>query len=288
MLIFHQNMRVYGGGAPARNAAFTVGLTAINAVTGPTYAAAGFTEIINAGAGIHQQLNALSQTLDPGLNRLLVIEVGTTVSGNREYIGISWDPAVLPVQHAGRVLRNPVNKNWVAYNAPVAAGAGAPGAGAVAANTLELPGGVALAADQRGIAYIAGTYGGTEYLIAFMHNMYGVGDRTTGFANLGIMADRARRAIGGAYANAEVVVGGDFNVPPRAYWRRRRQPVDLENLAARVGGGVAGAYVLTTAVHTYDFWASALFGRNDTHAAVHTQTRTFLASDHAAITLDAF
>jgi hypothetical protein len=67
-LVFHQNMRVFGGGAPRRTAA----LNAINVATGPWYIAAGFTEISNPNAPLHGALAGLAQTLDPGLTRLLV------------------------------------------------------------------------------------------------------------------------------------------------------------------------------------------------------------------------
>jgi hypothetical protein len=49
-LLFHQNLRDYGGGAPLRTATFTAALGAIGVATGPLYWAAGFTEVLNAGA----------------------------------------------------------------------------------------------------------------------------------------------------------------------------------------------------------------------------------------------
>jgi hypothetical protein len=142
---------------------------------------------------------------------------------------------MLTVQHAGHVLRNPVDKSSVAYDTAVGAGAGA-ARGAGAANNIPLPAGVPLGADARGLAYIAGTYGGNPYLIGIVHNMYAMGDKTAAFQNLPHMADAARKRAGGIYAAAQVLLGGDFNRPPQH--GAVRAPIRLSAHAARVGGGV--------------------------------------------------
>jgi hypothetical protein len=278
-LIFHQNMRTFGGGAPGRNAAYTAALTAINAATGPVYLAAGFTEITNPNAPLRGVLAGLAATLDPGLTRHLIVEVGTTALGMREFIGIAWDPlAGLAVQHAGHVLRDPVNKSWRAYDTPL-------GVGAIPNNTIPLPGGVALGADQRGLAYIAGirVWDGNPYVLGFMHNMYALGDRTAAFGGLPYMADLARQAAGGGYVGAEVIVGGDFNVDPRNPKRARGAAFTMVFRAAR---DAFGALIPTTAVNTYDYWVVSNAGIADADASVYANTRVALASDHAGITLD--
>ncbi|HKP13667.1 MAG TPA: hypothetical protein VJZ91_16220, partial [Blastocatellia bacterium] len=171
--IFHQNMRVYGGGAGGRNAAYLAALTAINGITGAVYWAAGFTEITNGNAPLRAALSTRAQALDAGLTNIVVIEVGTSALGTREFIGITWDSAAgLNVQHAGQALWNPVNHGWPAYNNAIG--------GAPINQTINLPMGVALGADTRGLAYIAGLslgggMGGAALIIAFMHNMYALG-----------------------------------------------------------------------------------------------------------------
>jgi hypothetical protein len=273
-LLFHQNMRVFGGGSAPRNAVFTGALTAINAATGAAYWAAGFTEITNPNAPLRGVLAGLAATLDPGLTSLVVIEVGTTALGMREYIGIVWDNAAFPVAHVGRVLRDPVNRAWAAYNVAAAA---------IPANrVILLPGlGAPLAADSRGVAYIAGTNGGTNYLLGFMHNMYALGDKSGAYVAMPSMTDLARAGIGGAYAAAEVIVGGDFNLDPRPP-KRPRGAAFL--LYPRAEGG-PGAYTNTTLANPYDFWLVSNVGITDADDTVYPATRVAAGSDHAAVVL---
>jgi endonuclease/exonuclease/phosphatase family metal-dependent hydrolase len=275
-LLFHQNMQNYGGNSAPRNVVFAGGFGAINGATGAVYMAAGFTELLNAGVGLHAALPALAQVLDAGLTSFVVIEVGTTVFGRREFIGIAWDPWVLNVQHAGQVFRDAVSKEWEANNVA---------AGAIPANqTIPLPANLGYGADTRGPAYIAALRGVNPVVIGFMHNMYNLGDKSAAFTHLGGMMDKVRIAIGGGYAAATVVVGGDFNLAPRAPKRPRGAALTLATRAARVGGGVAGAFVNTTLVNPYDYWCVS-GGGDDTNAAVYVQTRVAGGSDHAGVTL---
>jgi endonuclease/exonuclease/phosphatase family metal-dependent hydrolase len=126
---------------------------------------------------------------------------------------------------------------------------------------------------------------GNPFLIGFMHNMYNLGNKSSAYTNLGTMADNARNAIGGGYAGAEVIIGGDFNLAPRNPKRPRGATLFLYPRAARVGGGTVGAYINTTAANPYDFWAISNGGRTDAHVRVRTQTRVPHCSDHAGITL---
>ena len=277
-LIFHQNMRVYGGGAPGRNAAYNVALAAINLATGANYWAAGFTEITNNAASVLALL-ARAAVLDPGLTRIVVIEVGTTALGTREFLGIAWDPGSINVQHGGSVIKNSITMDWDAHN--VANGA----LGTAGNRTIGLGGGP-LAADTRGLAYIAGLQiaTGNAFLFGFLHNMYALGNKTEMYQRLGTIADNAREAAGGAYAGAEVIIGGDFNLEPheeRAN-KRHRGPLTLSTCIALDG---FGNYINTTAVNPYDYWRVSNGALTDAEAAVHLQTRVPLASDHAAIVL---
>lgn len=273
--IFHQNMRTYGGGSAVRNGVFAAGFAAIRAATPPGgYLAAGFTEVLNPEAPLRAELSVLAGILDPHLIGFVVIEVGTTaVGGAREFIGIAWNPAVLNVQHAGQLLWDSTSKNWKAKNVAAAD---------VADLTVNLPAKVNYGADRRGPAYIAALSAAGPVVIGFMHNMYSLGDRSSAFTNLGEMMNKARKAIGGAYAAAPVVVGGDFNVRPRDLKLPRGEELTLETRAARVGGGVAGDYVNTTLANPYDFWCVS-GGGTDANAEVRIQTRVEHGSDHAGI-----
>jgi hypothetical protein len=269
-------MRTFGGHAPVRNAAFQVALTNIGNATGHQYWAAGFTEVLNDSAALNVELSAIAQTLDPGLTSLVLIEVGITAVGARsEFVGIAWDPAAFDVDGAGHVLH--VDGAWQAENTNMAG---------VANATIGLPMLDAdLKADARGLAYVAGTHGGAPYLLGFMHNMYGLGDRYGGFANLWLMAGRARQAAGAAYAAAEIVIGGDFNIEPRDP-RLHADPY-LAHRGARgpaPAGGV-GPFVNTTNAHPYDFWLVSDVAIPDANASVHVDSRTADCSDHAGISL---
>ncbi|MCP3144432.1 exonuclease/endonuclease/phosphatase family protein [Pyxidicoccus xibeiensis] len=273
--IFHQNMLDYGGRTPVRNATFTAALGAINGITGANYWAAGFTEVLYAGAATQANLPLIAQALDAGLTRMHVIEVGTTLLGRQEFIAIAWDDFSFPVAHVGRVLWDPMNRSWAPHNA-------APGAAAT--QVLPLPTGVAMGADTRGLAYIAGASAttGRRYVIAFMHNMYNLGNKTAAFESLNVMATRARNAIGGNYTDATVVIGGDFNLEPRT---RKRPRGSDEFFHARATVAANGSYVNTTNVHPYDFWVVSDAAITDASTQVFVQTRVAHGSDHAGITV---
>lgn len=277
-LLFHQNMRVFGGGSAARNAAFNGGFTAINAITGPMYVVAGFTEITNNITSVIQ-LPPLAAAIDPGLTNLIVIEVGVSALGLREHIGIAWDPAYVNVQHAGQVLKNGVTGQWDAHNTPT--GGGLPA-------TINRPGGVNLVADSRGPAYIAGTYNGNHYIFMFFHNMYGTGDRSSAYTNLPAMVRSVRNTIGGAYAAAEAFIGGDYNINPRSPVRKRARDgtITYEPLVA-CAQQVMGVYTNTTNSNPYDFWLCSDHAFTNANDTVYAQTRfSPNGSDHAAVVLD--
>ncbi|HEY6970270.1 MAG TPA: hypothetical protein VJA94_13770, partial [Candidatus Angelobacter sp.] len=96
-VVFHQNMRTFGGNTAVRNVNYAAQMGLVGGVVaalngGACTAAAGYTELLNAGVGMHANLPNIALALDPGLTNHLVIEVGTTIGGYREYIGIAWDP----------------------------------------------------------------------------------------------------------------------------------------------------------------------------------------------------
>ncbi len=247
--------------------------------------AAGYTELINNGAGMHLNLPGIATALDAGLTQRLIIEVGTTsVGASREYIGIFWDPNVLTVQHAGQVAWDAFNRRWGAANNTAA--------GAFPANrNLNLPGAGGLGLDTRGLAYIAcrRVLNNNPFIIAFLHNMYSVGDKTAAMNNLDVMTGRAMAAAGVGYGAAEIIIGGDFNVVPPAAAQDRRKRI-RSTLAARVNRNAAGVARNTTQYNPYDYWVvsdGAAITDADTHRHLETRWDTdIFCSDHAGVSVD--
>jgi hypothetical protein len=280
--IFHQNMRDFGGAAAKRNVFFNMNLGFVGAsvMLHAPFVAAGFTEITNAGAS-RATLTALAAVLSGAMTNVLVIVVGTmALSKKPEYIGIAWDPGVITVHHAGHALYDVYNGRWQAFNYTDGALANA-----LANQRILFPNNnilLALRADTRGIAYIAGTVGGNPKIIAFMHNMYAIGDPTGGFNNVPTMAERARQSAGGIYAGAQIIVGGDFNIRPRNPKRPRGNQLAL--LARWAGNPPTN----TTNANPYDFWLVSNGVIAHANASVYPATRfTPGGSDHAGIGLNA-
>jgi hypothetical protein len=281
-IIFHQNMLDYGGAAPARNAGYNLqfgnisaAITAALAPAAPVWWVAGFTEITNAGASVAALLARAGQ-LSATFGNIVVIEVGTTALGRREFLGIAWNNGQVPVAHVGQVLWNPVNNTWNAHNTAVAA--------IPANNVIPLPGAAGLGADTRGLAYVAGVAGGNATIFAFMHNMYNLGNKSSAFTNLGRMGEQARAAIGGGYAAAEVIIGGDFNLLPRTPKRPRGAQLTLNTRYTEAGMPLAP--VNTTNANPYDYWALSNGAIANANTRVYVQTRvTPPCSDHAGIVL---
>ena len=287
-VVFHQNMYKFGGNQPVRNLHYTTQMGLLGGAVaalngGACIAAAGYTELLNDGLGMHANLPNIALALDPGLTNHLVIEVGTTIGNYQEFIGIAWDPNWLTVQHAGQVVWDSMNRQWIGNNTA---------AGAFPVNrNLTLAGAQNLGADQRGLAYIAclRVLNGNPFIIGFFHNMYAVGDKTRAVDSIDTMTNRAKTGAGLAYAGAEVIVGGDFNVlpPPAANPARKRFRATVTTRVSRTGGGVARN---TTMANPYDYWnVSDAAGITDVDARRYTQTRWDVdayCSDHAGITVD--
>lgn len=283
-LVFHQNMRVYGGNSAIREGWYVPAFIAVGAVTpvGQSYWVAGFTEVMNAGATLRGNLGLHASLIDPALTNLFIIEVGiTSVGMQREFIGIAYDPLSLNVQHVGQVLWNPVNRRWAGYDT---------NPGFIINQTMLLPPGAPLAADTRGLAYVAGleVATGNPFAFGFMHNMLNIGDKTSAFSSLGGMCARMVVAMNdGNYplATTQFYIGGDFNLRPRNPTQRGGKALSAK--ARRVGGAVAppAAYVNTTVANPYDFWVVSDATRTDAHVAILPQTLAANCSDHMGVRL---
>jgi hypothetical protein len=280
-LIFHQNMRNYGGGAWLRNFIFDLNFAAMQAATGALYIAAGYTEIRNNLTALN--FTARAAALDPGLTNGILIEVGITAVGNKiEHLGIAWDPTVVTVTNAGQVLYNAIARRWQCYNTaipglpPATIPLGGVGMAAPAVGAKRKFDETAIA-DSRGLAYIAGTYNGVNRVFAFMHNMYGLGDRSSAFTKLNTMVDAINATLG--IGGTRTYMGGDFNLQPRDPRRGRA----LHHAAAR---NVANtAYLNTTAANPYDFWLSDQAVITHARASRRNETLNSGVSDHAGVVL---
>lgn len=273
-LLLHQNMLNYGGsdraGGGFRNALYNLGFYYIGIATGHNYWAAGFTEIRNAATAT----NFLDRAayLDPGLTDGILIECGTSLGGRAEYVAIAWDPTVFTVEHYGRVLRQSFARggSWAIFDEAVGGG--------VVPGVLYKPDIAYLAAQLRGVAYIAGVDGaGDRHVFGFQHNIFTDGDRSTGFSALEQTLKLTRQLAG--YGNALVYIGGDFNVSPHDPGTATRG--GLTYVAARNAMGV----IRTTAANAYDFWVTNDDNVTDADAGVRESLRNLRVSDHAAITL---
>lgn len=282
-LVFHQNMRVYGGNSPVRDGTYVTSFLAVGAATpvGQNYWVAGFTEVMNAGAVLRGNLALHASLIDPVLTNLVVIEVGiTSVGMQREFIAIAYDPLALNVQHVGQVLWNPVNRTWAGYDT---------NPGFIVNQTMLLPPGAPLGADSRGLAYVAGQdVNGFPYAFGFMHNMLNIGDKTSAFSSLGVMCSRmvvAMNDAGYPLNTTEFYLGGDFNLRPRNPTARGGK--ELKAKARRVGGaaGPPAAYVNTTAANPYDFWVVSDTNCTDADVDILAQTQVVNASDHSGVRL---
>jgi endonuclease/exonuclease/phosphatase family metal-dependent hydrolase len=289
-LLFHQNMRVFGGAAAARNAVFLTRLGAIRAAVPQPIIVAGFTEVMNSGPRLCVVMPVFGTALNLAITSTAMVEIGVTaVGGQRECIAIAWSPAALTVDHIGQVLWNSTTRTWVCHNQTMTMADHGAAAGIPTTLRKELPDLDGIGADSRGLAYIAAHEPmGDAYIIAFMHNMFTLGNRSGAFGSLPKMWQAARVALALdplynlAAGTPRMIVGGDFNVWPR--------DSSVRGLARGYGraarsGGPASAWVRTTSRNPYDFWVVSDVNIVDAHVAVHTQTRVPSGSDHAGITL---
>jgi hypothetical protein len=251
-MIFHQNMFVFGGGAPARNAAYNQQFGAITAGLGAAapIIVAGFTEVTNNGAaatafGPGGVGGGLCAAL--GVNFLANIACGATALANGpEYIAIGVN-AGYAIQRVGRIFLDATGRGVFLYHdiSP----ANPPTAGwcnSVYYNATR---------DYRGLVYVIIQNAGINIAVGFLHNMYSFTDQRSlvmgklpfmmGMMGAGIPARFGVPAIPPLVC-ATKYIGGDFNVPSRL--RRSRTyghcyPYEIGLMAAPPIPGGAAFYV---------------------------------------------
>lgn len=259
-VLFHQNLRVYGGGTPQRDNAYNAAFAQIaqqlngNAGDGPVWVA-GATEIVNnrtAVAGWAGLCNSL------GVGQNAVIISGISALGTAEFIGIGVHPG-LQILSAGRIfldvggqqvglyhdIQDPNNAQW--------------------ATTLP----VAQTPDYRGIVYVIVQANGIPTLaVGFLHNAYTNADIRALVAGSvpGILRTIATNPAFNAQ-NGHTFLGGDFNVAPLQRGTARTgiayvysQGIALADLAQLPAGARAGG--TTMAGNLYDYWYSDIAPAN--------------------------
>lgn len=261
--IFHQNLRVFGGGTDDRNDPFEDACQDISDALGSDRViVAGFTEVMNDGATV-TAIRRIAQNLDPGLRKPTLFATGkTAVGGTMEWVAIST-AASFTQQIAGKVLKMG-DGSWRAYPTTQLA--------------PELLPNDNFAADVRGLAYVGGTFNGQSILIGFIHNNYTLGEPTTIYRALPKMVE-AIGAVHAGWDNVPRYLGGDFNIEPDNI------NVEYQALYARDEDGLA---IPTTFHHPYDFWVTNDDNLNDGDVEVFTQTRwenNPKLSDHAGVGL---
>jgi hypothetical protein len=212
-VLFHQNMRNYGGGTVTRNnqyeQAFTAIATDLNPVR-PSVLIAGFTELTNdttAPAGLNSGLCAAL-----GVGPAQAVCTRETAAGAVDYTGIAYAAGV-NIQSWGRVVPfvsgqrvelvddvwNPQTTNFAGWAA-------------------ELPTGATL--DYQSLVYVVADISGGPpaapivVAVAFLHNIFNVNDNKS--AVLQNLPGAARRIVNDTMGGAGVVyVCGDFNTGPR-------------------------------------------------------------------------
>jgi hypothetical protein len=273
--IFHQNLRVFGGRSLDRNEAFADAMEDISDDLGSSdrVLVAGFTEVMNAGAG--DALAEMATALDQGLQVPYLFACGVTAVGAKpEYVAISvfkGSTVQFEVEYAGKVLRR-ADKKWQCF-------------ASTDCDISKLPTKADLEADVRGLAYVVGTikggaYHGKQMVMGFMHNMYNLGERSIYYSSLTEIAAQ----IYSKHSLANTVkcfFGGDFNLEPHNI-RSRKGPT-LYSVFEQTGTKPTK----TTVKNAYDFWLTNMQNVSNTLAKVWTITRSVQGglSDHAAISL---
>ncbi|HSZ69481.1 MAG TPA: hypothetical protein VK756_03880 [Solirubrobacteraceae bacterium] len=202
--LFHQNMRVFGGDAAARNQAYEVAFAQLR----PTLGAAsnvpigGFTEIVN-----NTTATATMQMLAGrmGLTTVYLIACGkTALAKGPEYVAVGASAAT-PILAAGRIAIDASHNKITLIHDPAPALPPPPGW------CKTLPPGATL--DYRGVVYLIANVGGTAIAVGFLHNMYTDPNTRTLIAEQ-IPHFGALMAAEPTMAGGPVYIGGDFNVLP--------------------------------------------------------------------------
>jgi hypothetical protein len=212
-VLFHQNMRVFGGGQGNRNAAYLTAFGAISLhlnVNFRSVLVAGFTELTNNTTAVQALNVGLAGAL--GLGQVQAVNTRrTAVGGTSDYTGIAVAAGV-NILAWGRIV-------------PVASGQGValtpdvwdPQTTAFANWASTLPPTATL--DYQSLAYVVADVGATigvniPVAVAFLHNIFAINDnKALVLQNLGAAASLIAQtpAMGG---NGAVFTCGDFNTPP--------------------------------------------------------------------------
>ncbi|MFN5972189.1 MAG: hypothetical protein ACK47N_20285 [Microcystis sp.] len=215
-VLFHQNMRRFGGAAPVRNAHYNAAFGQILAALGAAapVAVAGFTEVCNNGAaatafGPAGVGGGLCAAL--GVNHIGNIACGqTALAGGPEYIAIGVNVAY-PVVSVGRIFLNSSGCSISLIHDI------SPAIPLTAVWCNQVPSGAT--PDYRGLVYVVIAIAGVNVAVGFLHNLYTLeAQRILVMGQLPHMMNMMGNAIPGIAAK---YIGGDFNVqaPPPPYRR---------------------------------------------------------------------
>lgn len=266
--VFHQNMRVFGGGTLGRNEAFDGAFieTVSNKMGQDKHIiVAGFTEITNATIAKDALQNASSFLFNDAKYTIGFFACGVTAlkQGQApEYVVISCRHD-FTISFSGRVLlmSDQKWKCWPWDKFP----------------NDRLP--EELTADSRGLAYVGGNFKNQQMIIGFMHNMYKEGNRSGGFSALPTMMKLIWEAHSG-WGNVPIYLGGDFNVKPRGFSSR----ADAQVICAVDANN---NNINTTRTHPYDYWVTSDPKKTNGDVTVCEETRDVVVglSDHAGVLL---
>ena len=167
-VLFHQNMRQFGGGVPARNAAYSAAFAVIAgrlAGAGPVVVA-GFTEVCNDAAAANAfGVGGLCAAL--GVEHYANIACGSTaLAQGNEYIAIGIHAGCV-VRQVGRIFLNATGGSIrLILNTPPALPPGQAWRRTIPEHATR---------DYRGIVYVVVTLpgvGGPTIAVGFLHNLY--------------------------------------------------------------------------------------------------------------------
>lgn len=214
-VLFHQNMRNFGGGAVHRTNAYATAFGAIGGAfagggalgaIGPI-AVAGFTEIVNNGASANALAGLCGNNL--GVTFQFNIACGQTVLANGpEYIGIGVHGG-LNIISVGRIFLKTVTSQWGGSIGLIHDVAPAPLTAAWCDHIHP-----SATYDYRGLVYVVVSTGGgnpVRFAVGFLHNNYTDGAARVAVA--GKLPDMAKMMGEGVGGIAAKYIGGDFNVP---------------------------------------------------------------------------
>jgi len=306
--LFHQNMRSFGGGTTAYNNRMKKAFGEIPiGGADKTVLAAGFTEVKNS-AMAPIALGGIAKRLDIGLTKTWTVVVGCTGTlvkdpdappaakkaktsttskiYTREYITMvtQYRPAEeFEVLHWGKAL---FLDSITTGPSPAAC---FPAGGLNSPAATELPTNAKV--DSRGLAYIVGRVRSVGdplhnklLVVCFMHNMYGVGDRSSGLTGVPSLVSTiyAAHAADIDPVRDPCIIGGDFNAEPRAVGRGGN------HFEPQAETSPTGNYYRTTGSSVYDWWLCRADSLDDAKPEIWMQTykkNKPILSDHAGISL---